>query len=103
MKKIGNLLRDSVGRDDMLREARAQAVLRQWSSVVGKIAAEKVVPDSFSKGVVWVHSESSAWSQELTLQKEVLLERLNKLAGEDELFVDIRVAKAKKRKFDAED
>lgn len=101
MRPIKDLLSESFGRPEVLRAARAQIVLRRWPEVVGETMATKVIPDSYKEGIVWVFSESGAWAQELVLHKEVILQRLNEMAGEAKLFRDLRAARPRHRKFDS--
>ena len=90
MRTVGGLLRDAVGNDDLLRAARAITHLRRWSEVVGDQLASRSQPDRFTKGVVWVAVEGSAWAQELRLMKPTILSKLNEISHERGLFTDLR-------------
>jgi predicted nucleic acid-binding Zn ribbon protein len=71
--------------------------VRQWVSVVGEALAGKATPERFERGTLWVAATGSAWAQEIALRKEVILERLNGLAGE-RLFEDLRVGTREPRR-----
>jgi predicted nucleic acid-binding Zn ribbon protein len=90
MRKVADMLGDSLGRPEVLRAARAQKVLRHWPEVVGDFLSSKSVPDRFERGTLWVAATGSSWAQELRMQKEEILAKLNGYAGE-KLFDNMRV------------
>lgn len=75
---------------EVLRAARAGTVLRRWEEVVGELLATKSVPDRYDKGTVWVATQGSAWAQELRLMKPQILERMEAMASERGMFIDVR-------------
>jgi len=90
VRRAGQILPAAIGRDEVLRTARAQAVLRDWTAIVGESLAERSQPDRYGKGAVWVAVEGSAWAQELRMRKDVILGRLRERSGDPTLFTDIR-------------
>ncbi|RYG20747.1 DUF721 domain-containing protein [bacterium] len=90
MRHVGRVLPRAVENAEVLRAARAGAVLRRWDEAVGPLLAEKSVPDRYDKGTVWVATQGSAWAQELRLMKPIILERLEAMAGERGMFIDVR-------------
>lgn len=84
------MLSPAIGREEVLRAARAQRVLREWPSVVGDAMAKRSFPDRYDRGTVWVAVEGSAWAQELRMTKDRILEKLKELSGEPTLFKDLR-------------
>lgn len=84
------MLGRAVGRDEVLRTARAQMILRHWDEIVGDALASRSHPDRYGKGTVWVAVQGSAWAQELRMRKHVILDRLRTRAGDPNLFLDIR-------------
>jgi predicted nucleic acid-binding Zn ribbon protein len=93
------MLGDAIGRRDVLRAIRAQALFPQWEEVVGPALARATSPDRFERGTLWVTTNGSAWSQELILQKHIVLERLNVMAGES-LFEELRTSSGQPRAKD---
>ena len=91
MRKLSDVLVDSLGSSSILKAARAQIVLKAWPDVVGGTLSLHCKPDRYDHGTIWVSSSGSAWAQELRLRQEALLQRLNELAGEPGLFASIRV------------
>src|SRR2546421_9679497 len=90
MSQMSGMLAAGLGRDEVLRMARAQAILKQWDLVVGPDLAQRSWPDKFERGTVWVAVEGSAWAQELRMIKERILDRLRERSGDPSMFVDVR-------------
>ncbi len=90
MKKVGKMLSDAIGRDEVLRAARAHSALRAWPKIVGKMLAERCMPDRYERGTVWISVQGSAWAQELRMIKPRIIQRLSAEAGEEGLFLDLR-------------
>lgn len=90
MRHVGRVLPKAVENAEVLRAGRAAAVMRRWDEVVGPLLAEKSTPDRYDKGTVWVATQGSAWAQELRLMKPRILERMEAMAGERGMFVDVR-------------
>ncbi len=90
MKKVTDFLGFAIEDREVAKAARAQGVLRQWDSVVGPMLATKTRVDKFDHGTIWVVAEGSAWAQEVRLNSELIVRRLNEIAGEP-LFVKLRV------------
>jgi predicted nucleic acid-binding Zn ribbon protein len=84
------MLSQAIGKEEILRTARAQRVLRDWPSIVGPSMAARSHPERFDRGTVWVAVEGSAWAQELRMIKDVIIARLEQAAGETGLFIDVR-------------
>lgn len=103
MRKIGKLLKESIGRDEVLRAARANLVLKSWAQIVGSTLAQKSSPDRFDHGTVWVSVTGSAWAQELRMIKAAILQRLNGKAGEEGLFTDLRFGVREVRPLEEEE
>jgi predicted nucleic acid-binding Zn ribbon protein len=90
VKKLGNMLGPAVAREEVLRAAKAQQILKDWESVVGVALAKRSHPDRYDHGTVWVAVESSTWAQELRMRKDTILGRLGGKAGDPGLFQDVR-------------
>lgn len=91
MKRLGDLVNVAVSQKAVLRAARAQAVSRQWSDVVGELLASKSSPDRYENGVLFIQATSATWAQEIRMQEDTIVTRLNQLASEPGLFREIRV------------
>lgn len=91
MKRLDDWMAQAVEQKEVLRAARAQVVLKEWPAVVGEILADKSTPERFEHGTLWVAVTGSAWAQELRFMQDKILDRLNRLAGEPDLFRELRV------------
>lgn len=90
MRHLGNLLNSALGREEVVRAAQAQAVLRRWDLIVGEALAERSWPDRYDHGTVWVAVAGSAWAQELRMIKDTILKRLRQQVRDPSLFTDVR-------------
>lgn len=90
MNHIKQLLNMGILPPEVMRAARALSVLKRWDSVVGAEMGMRCWPERYDRGVVWVAVSGSAWAQELRMQKDVIIERLNETAGEANLFTNLR-------------
>lgn len=90
MRKVGHMISPAIGREEVIRAARAHKVLRDWPLIVGEDLASRSFPDRYDHGTVWVAVTGSAWAQELRMQKDQILEKLTEKAAEPGLFVNIR-------------
>jgi predicted nucleic acid-binding Zn ribbon protein len=90
MRRLSNMLQAALARDEVLRAARAQKILKEWPALVGASLATRSHPDRYDHGTVWVAVESSTWAQELRMNRETILARLSERSGEANLFQDIR-------------
>lgn len=90
MRKLSNMLGDALGRDEIIRTAHAQRILRRWPEVVGDLLSNRSWPDRYSRGTVFVAVDGSAWAQELRMIKDTILRRLREISGDEHLFMDVR-------------
>lgn len=90
MKKLDRMLGDAIEQTDILRNARALNVLRDWSAIVGDDLAKRCAPDKFERGTLWIAAEGSAWAQEIRMIKGTIMERINQSAHEG-LCQEVRV------------
>ncbi len=91
MKRLSDVLGTVFADSDVPNAARANIVMRQWSTAVGEILALHSAPDRYDHGVLWVEATGSAWAQEIRMSQAVILEKMNDIAGE-QLFREIRVS-----------
>src|ERR1051325_7399376 len=76
MRSLQGMLGQAIGKEEVLRMARAQRVLREWPEIVGHAMAARSHPERYDHGTVWVAVTGSAWAQELRMIKDVILARL---------------------------
>lgn len=63
--------------------------VQYWPQIVGKAIAERAMPEAIRNKTLVVRVESSAWAQELSFQKIVIKNRLNKFLGAEQAINDI--------------
>jgi len=51
----------------------------------GNVGLEKLVPDYFANGILYIKSTSSNWASELWLQKNKIMRKINEEIGKEEL------------------
>jgi len=51
----------------------------------GNIGIEKLQPDYYSAGKLFIKSESSAWLSELWMNKEKIIRKINQEIGQEEI------------------
>lgn len=87
MKKIGQLLsQKDLGRRDKLDE---KAIFYVFTRVIrelyGNKGAEFVQPDFYKNGKIFVKSSSSNWANEIWLNKDEIMEKINSEIGAVEI------------------
>ena len=70
------------------QQIRESMALVYWPEVVGENGARATEAEKVSRGKLVIRTKNSIWSQELTLLKPDLIEKLNRRLGE-KLIVDI--------------
>lgn len=84
--KIVNNSLDNLGLQHKMKEYQA---IEKWKNVVGPHIAASSVADKIRDGILFVCCKSSAWSNELTLHKEDIINKLNSAVGK-KIITDIR-------------
>jgi predicted nucleic acid-binding Zn ribbon protein len=95
MRRIKQVLPAAMESPEVMRVARALAVLKRWDEVVGGPLADRSWPDRYTSGTVWVAVEGAAWANELRMMKEDILQRLKDISGEPQLFANVRFGQRK--------
>jgi predicted nucleic acid-binding Zn ribbon protein len=91
MRKVSEILRDSLPQREVLQTAKAQDIYRNWKEILTEPIASNSHPYRYQKGTLWIQASSSSWAQELQLLKEEILNRLNERSDEQELFKELRI------------
>ncbi len=82
MKSVSTALDELVGNLGIQKKLREYDAVRFWDDIVGDHIAKATTPVRIVQGVLVVKVKTSAWRNELTLQKNALIERLNTAIGE---------------------
>ena len=84
MDKVTGVLFKMLGKTKIQEDRFYLEQLRQtWPEIVGKVVASHSVPDRLSRKRLTLRVNNSGWSQELYLQKTLLLEKINGALGSE--------------------
>ena len=78
MKRLDSLLKCLIkenGFDELIEQQNAIDV---WNAAVGRVISEKTEPILVENGVISVKVKNSSWRQELQLQKDHIIKRVNR-------------------------
>ena len=96
IKTIADVLQQSFPSIQQIKDAKAHSILKNWVDIIGPRLGQKSSPQSFKAGTLIVHTQGSAWTQEMQMEKQQILKSLNERAGEN-LFKDLRFSGPKKK------
>ena len=80
---LKSALERQIRRLGVTRRLEGGRAMARWADVVGPQIAARSEPVSFHGGTLTVAVREAAWRQELTLEKERLLTRLNEALGKN--------------------
>jgi predicted nucleic acid-binding Zn ribbon protein len=84
-EKIGDIL-SSVMRDlDLEKGIAEHRAMVIWEEAVGTEVASHAVPREVARGRMVAAVDSSVWLQELRMREHEIIEKINRLLGEDVL------------------
>ncbi len=89
MKSVHTALDELIGSLGIRKKLREYDAVLSWQDIVGGHIAKATTPLRIIQGVLVVKVKTSAWRNELTLQKKMLIEKLNSALGE-QVVKDIR-------------
>ena len=95
-ESIGALLKNVVSGLGKKRLTQDQ-IRRAWKDALGKRAASHTLPVALKKGSLVVNVDSSAWLYELTLERRVILKKLDSgIKGNKIKGIRFRIGEVKK-------
>lgn len=86
---IMDVLNRALARNGLDKDIARYRFVTQWHEIVGRSIAARTRPECLRNGSLVVRVESSAWAQELSFRKEVILSRLKKFIGSEEVVDDV--------------
>jgi rubrerythrin len=81
MDKIGKVLDSVLTKRNFYIKIRGNLALFKWDKIVGEKLAKFTTPLYYKEGVLYVGVVSSLFMRELTLMKDVILEKVQKEVG----------------------
>lgn len=88
-QEIGKILSRALGRTGIDKQINRYKFVLHWKEIVGEDIARFARPEGFKDGSLIVTVMTSAWAQELSFHREVILGRLRKFLGEEESVKDL--------------
>ena len=82
-QEVSEVLARALGRTGLAKEINRYRFVLHWEEIVGKEIARFAHPEGFKDGRLIVSVMTSAWAQELSFHREVILSRLRKFAGDE--------------------
>jgi len=98
MDSLKKILQTKAGKDPLLKEAHSQnKIFKMWSLAVDQRLSKNTRPSKYQHGTLEVTVSSPVWSNQLSLLKSEIMEKLNALIGEAAIKdVKFRVGETKK-------
>lgn len=92
---VNDVLRMALKKYGLDEEISRYEFVLHWKEIVGEPIAAVAQPESFKNGLLTVRVKNSAWAQELTFQKSVILGRLKRYLkhGQEAREIFFRVGK----------
>jgi len=81
LKPISAVLDNFLKKTRLSDGVNQQKAVEVWPEIVGNKIAENADAVSVERGVLFIRTSSSAWSQELQLKKKEILLKINKKVG----------------------
>ena len=79
MQHLKEALRSFVKKEGLDRGIQEQKAVSVWPEVVGEKISANSLAKSISSGILTVEVSNSVWRQELQLQKNTIIEKINKV------------------------
>ena len=79
MQHIKEALRSFVKKEGLDRGIQEQKAVSVWPEVVGENISANSLAKSISSGILVVEVSNAVWRQELQLQKNAIIEKINKV------------------------
>ena len=89
MKHIELILKKAIEKNGFNHYVNQQKAIDRWSEIVGKTISENTKATKMSNGVLYIETKNSTWRQELQLQKQDIVKKLNKKL-KNKIIKDIR-------------
>jgi predicted nucleic acid-binding Zn ribbon protein len=88
-QKIEQILRSALRTSGLDKEITRYQFVLHWPEIVGPEIAKRTAPECIRAGALVVRVADSAWAQELSFQKDIILKRLKKFLRHDEDVRDV--------------
>ena len=83
MIHISKTLKESLKKAGLYEGVKSIKAVKIWPLVVGKKIADKTEATSINNGILFVKVFNSTWRQELQLQQEKIIDKINRKVKEN--------------------
>lgn len=87
---VRGILSSVLRRSGLDRDLARYGFVLHWPEIVGEAIAARTKPECIRNGALVIRVTDSTWAQELSLQKSVILGRLQKFLADDQIVTDVR-------------
>lgn len=91
----GQILSSALKRIGLDKDINRYRFVQFWEEIVGEQIAQRAFPEVIRDGTLYVKVTSSAWAQELTFQKSVILSRVKRFCDNPHDLRDVRFVTGK--------
>ena len=86
---IQQVLERALAKFGLDKEIARYRFVMHWKEIVGEEIAKRAKPECIRNRALVVRVTDSAWAQELSFQKKIILARLKKFLGKDDIVDDV--------------
>ena len=87
---VESILKKALKRNGIENDITRYKFVTQWGEIVGEELAKRTKPAMLRNGVLIVNVSNSAWAQELSLRKEVIITRLKRISDDASAVTDVQ-------------
>ena len=83
MEHLKKAIKTAINKAGIENALKQESAVFLWKEVVGRKVSKVAKAEKVDKGTLIVKTDSSVWRQELQMQKEQLIEKINKKIGSE--------------------
>ena len=83
MEHLKKAIKTAINKAGIENALKQESAVFLWKEVVGRKVSKAAKAEKVDKGTLIVKTDSAVWRQELQMQKEQLIEKINKKIGSE--------------------
>mgnify|MGYP001338407804 CR=1 FL=1 len=83
MEHLKKAIKTAINKAGIENALKQESAVFLWKEVVGRKVAKAAKAEKVDRGTLIVKTDSAVWRQELQMQKEQLIEKINKKIGSE--------------------
>lgn len=83
MERLKKAIESAINKAGIEKALKQESAVFLWQEVVGRTVSKAAKAEKVDRGILIVKTDSSVWRQELQMQKEQLIEKINKKIGSE--------------------